>query len=124
MLHVINMTTSLNDCHLVRFSSASIDIFNTFNLSNSSAIVQNHHFYWSFNPIQNGMGVQKGPPTNFSLATSTNLGISLQIFLTFSFNSFDRLVLNIKFVCSASLKLLNLNQDHTSKKAVLLVKFL
>ena len=83
-----------------------------------------------FNPIQDrgggGRGVQKAPtpPTSFSPVTSTNVGIRLQNFLTFSFNPFDRLVQNFEFVRSASLKLLNLNQEHLSKKAVFLVKSL
>ena len=46
------------------------------------------------NPIQDGRGrVQKGPPqTCFFPTTCTNVGISPQNFLTFSFNPFDRLV--------------------------------
>ena len=55
-------------------------------------------------------GGQKGPQT------FTNVGISPQNFLTFSFNPFDRLVQNFKFVPCASPKLLNLNQNHPSKK--------
>ena len=63
-----------------------------------------------------GEGGQKGPATSFSSVTSTNVGISPQNFLTFSFNPFDRLVWNFKFVPSTSPKLLNLNQDHPWKK--------
>ena len=59
------------------------------------------------------------PPTSFSSVTSANVGISPPNFLNFSFNSFATLVL-----LSASPKLLNLNQDHPSKKAVFLVKSL
>ena len=50
------------------------------------------------NPIQDGLGGwgvgggKRGPPTSFSPVISTNVGISLQNFLTFSFNPFDRLV--------------------------------
>ena len=46
------------------------------------------------NPIQDGVGGQKGPPppTSFSPVTSTNVGISPQNFLTFSFNPFSTLV--------------------------------
>ena len=49
------------------------------------------------NPIQDGgdggRGGQKGPPpTIFSPVTSTNVGLSPQNFLTFSFNPFPRLV--------------------------------
>ena len=82
-----------------------------------------------FNPIQDGGGGegwrdQKGPPTSFSPVTSTNIGIRPQIFLTFSFNRFGRLLQNFKSVASASPRLLNLNQDHPSKKAVFLVKSL
>ena len=51
-------------------------------------------------------------PTSFSPATPTNVGIRPQNFLTFRFSPFDKLVQNFKFVTSASLKLLNLNQDH------------
>ena len=57
------------------------------------------------------------PPTSFSPVTSTNIGISPQNFLTFSFNTFATLVLNFKFVSSTSPKLSNLNQDHPSKKS-------
>ena len=63
-------------------------------------------------------------PTSFSPVTSTNVGLRSQNFLTFSFDPFVTLVQNFKFVPSASPKLLNLNQDHPSKKAVFLVKSL
>ena len=39
-----------------------------------------------FNPIQYGVGGKKGPPINFFTVTSTNVGISTQNFLTFSFS--------------------------------------
>ena len=39
-----------------------------------------------------GWGGVKKSPTSFSPATSTNEGISLQSFLTFSFNTFATLV--------------------------------
>ena len=41
-----------------------------------------------FNPIQYGGEGQKDPPTSFSPVTSTNVGISPEKFLTFSFNPF------------------------------------
>ena len=45
------------------------------------------------NPVQDGgEGGKKAPPTSFSPVTSTNVGISPQNFLTFSFNAFDTLV--------------------------------
>ena len=69
-------------------------------------------------------GTKRPPPTSFSPATSTNVGFGPHNFLTFSFNLFATLVQNFKFVPSASPKLLNLNQDHPSKKAVFLVKSL
>ena len=50
--------------------------------------------------------------------------IFLLIELTFSFNAFATLVSILKAIPSASPKLLNLNQDHLSKKVVFLVKFL
>ena len=80
-------------------------------------------FIRKLNPIQDGGG-QKDPPTSFSPVTSTNVGVGPQNFLTFSFNSFATLLQNFKFVPSASPKLLNLNHDHSSKKATFLVKSL
>ena len=70
------------------------------------------------------MGEQKGPPTSFSLVTSTNVGISPQNFLTFNFNLFATLVKNFKAIHSASPKLLNLNQAQPSKKLFFLMKSL
>ena len=72
-----------------------------------------------FNPILDeggGGGGQKGPRTSFSPVTSTNVGFGPKICLTFSFNPFATLVLNFKFVPSASPKLLNLNQHNPSKQ--------
>ena len=65
-----------------------------------------------------------GPPTSFSPVTSTNVRFGPQNFLNFSFNPFATLVHNFTFVPSASPKLLNLNQEHPSKKAIFLVKSL
>ena len=67
------------------------------------------------NPIQDGGG-KKMPPTSFPPVTSTNVGISPKNFLTFCFNFFATLVQNFKAISSASSKLLNLNQEHFSKK--------
>ena len=67
---------------------------------------------------------KKPQPTKFSQVTSTDVGISPKNFLTFSFNSFVTLVSNFKFVPSDTPKLLNLNQDHPSKKEVFLIKSL
>ena len=69
-------------------------------------------------------GAKKAPPTSFSPVISTNVWIGPYNFLTFSFNPFATLVQNFKFVPSASPKLLNLNQDHLSKKAIFLLKSL
>ena len=77
-----------------------------------------------FNPIQDGGLAKETPPTSFFPVTSTNVRISHYNFLIFSFNPFVTLVQNFKFVPSASPKLLNLNQDHPSKKAIFLVKSL
>ena len=68
------------------------------------------------------MGEGEAPPTSFSFVTSTNIGISPQNFLNFRFNPFATPVWNFKFVPSASPKLLNLNQNHPSKKAIFLIK--
>ena len=70
------------------------------------------------------VGVKKASSTSFSPVTSTNVVFSPQNFLTFSFNPFAKIVQNFKFVPSVSLKLLNLNQDHASKKMMFLVKSL
>ena len=61
----------------------------------------------------------KRPPV-----TSTNVEFGPKNFLTFSFNPFATLVQNFKFVPSANPKLLNLNQDHPSKKVIFPVKSL
>ena len=74
--------------------------------------------------LRMGGGIKRVPPTSFSPVTSTNVGFSLQNFVTFNFNPVATLVKNVKFVPSASPELLNLNQDHPSKKAVFLVKSL
>ena len=64
------------------------------------------------------------PPVSFFHVTSTNVGVSLQNFLIYSFNSFVALAKNFKLVPSVSPKLLNLNQDHPSNIAVFLIKSL
>ena len=60
--------------------------------------------------------LQKNFLKYFSPVTSANIGFGPQNFLTFSFKPFATRVQNFKFVPSASLELLNLNQDHPSKK--------
>ena len=79
---------------------------------------------FTFNPIQEeGEGGKKDPlpvfPCNFYKCKNYPPNLS-----DLSFNPFATLVSNFKFVPSASPKLLNLNQDHPSKKAVFLVKSL
>ena len=69
-------------------------------------------------------GAKRSPRTSFSPLTSTNVRCDPQNFLAFNSNPFATLVQNFKFVTSASPKLLNLNQDHPSKKAIFLVKSL
>ena len=76
------------------------------------------------NPIQDGGGQKAPPPTSLFPVTSTNVRISPQNVLIVSFNPFATLVQNLKFLPSASPTLLNLNQDHSSKKAIFLVKSL
>ena len=58
---------------------------------------------------------KKALPTSLSPVTSSNVEIRPKNFLTFSFNPFVTLVQNFKFISSASPKLLNLNQEHSSK---------
>ena len=69
-------------------------------------------------------GCQKEPPTSFSAVTSTNVGISLKNFWTFSFNPDATLVQNFKAIPRASPKLLYLNQQHPLNKWVFLVESL
>ena len=71
-----------------------------------------------------GRGKGPHPPISFLPVTFTDIGISSQKFLTLHFNTFALLVQNFTFVPSVSPKLLNLNQDHSSKKTVFLAKFL
>ena len=79
-----------------------------------------HWFALYINPIQDD-GVPKSP-TSFPPVTSTNEGFGPQNFLAFRFNPFATLVQSFKFVPTANSKLLNLNQDHPSRKAIFLVK--
>ena len=62
------------------------------------------------------MGAIKASPTSFSPVTSANVRISPQKFLMFSFNTSATLVQNFKATPSAIPKLLDLSQDHSSKK--------
>ena len=69
-------------------------------------------------------GGKKVHPTSFSPEISTNVGVSTQNILTFNFNNFSTPVQNFKAISSSSSspKLLNLNQEHPSKKLTFLVK--
>ena len=59
-----------------------------------------------------GPGEAKSPLSyQFSPETSRNVGISTQIFWTFTFNPFAILVQNFKAIPSVGTKLLNLNQE-------------
>ena len=69
-------------------------------------------------------GGQKCSPSSFSPVTSANVGISPQNFLIFSFNPLATLVENLKTIHSASPKLLNLKQEHPSKKLIFPIKSL
>ena len=69
-----------------------------------------------FNPIEVRED-KKGPLlTSFSPVTSTNKEISPKNFMTVSSDSFTTLLSKVKVIASASPKLLNLNQDYSSKK--------
>ena len=68
-----------------------------------------------FNPFQDEGG-KPSPSTRFSPATFTRRRITHQNILTFSFDPFAKLVYSFKAIPSASIQLLNLNQDHLSKK--------
>ena len=59
-----------------------------------------------------------------SPVTSSNLAISPQNFLAFSLHPFATLVQSFKATSSASPKLMNWNQEHSSKKLVYLAKYL
>ena len=67
---------------------------------------------------------QKGSPYQFFLATSTNIEIIPQNFLTFSLKPFATLVWYLKAMTCVSPKLLYLNQEHHLETLVFLVKFL
>ena len=88
-----------------------------------TVITEEKNWMYGFSPIHDGGG-QKGPPTSFSPVASINARFGPQNFLTFSCNPFSTLVQNFKLVPSASPNILNLNQDHPSKKAIFLVKSL
>ena len=72
------------------------------------------HHLKNLNPIHDGGG-SKRSPSSFPPVTSTNVGISPQNFLTFSFYPFTTLLQYFKAIPSTSPKLLNLNQEHPSK---------
>ena len=77
------------------------------------------HFSYSFSTLfrmRGGGGGQKSCPTSVSAVTSTNVGTNPKNFLTFSISPFSTLVWIFKVIPNASPKLLNLNQDHPSKK--------
>ena len=74
--------------------------------------------------VGGGDGGYQKMSTNFSPAISRNVGISPQNCVIFSFEPFAILLKDFNAVPSASPKLLNLNQDHPSKKGFFLVKSL
>ena len=106
-----------------RSSSWRINVKTNDEGTNIDCLANEYDLKQVINPIQDG-GRQKGPPTSFSTITSTNVEFGPQNLLTFSFNLFATLVKNFKFLPSASPKLLNLNQDHPSRKAIFLNKSL
>ena len=75
------------------------------------------------NPIQYGKA-KRHHRSSFSSVTSTNKRVSPKDFLPYRFDLFATLVSNVKAIPSASSKLLNLNQEHASKKLVSLAKSL
>ena len=99
-------------------------------LARVTKIFPNENFFpTKFSPIShisplwkfwiNSARRQKDPSISFSAVTPTNVWIRPQKFLTYSFNLFTT---NYQAIPSASSKLLNLNQEHPSKKLVFLVK--
>ena len=63
---------------------------NTFDIPLTKKNVDQQKF--PINTIQDRARGQNAPPTSFSPVTSTNVEISLQIFLTFRFNPFVTLL--------------------------------
>ena len=63
-----------------------------FNCLNAAEPLRADNLILTFEPIQDGGGGQKSPSARFSTASSTNVAISPQNFLTFSFNPFATLV--------------------------------
>ena len=97
--HFITRRVVLRDIHILNLPTVSIKIMQV----GGSSVLTLTLFRMA-----------KSPPTSFSPVTSANVGIRPQNFLTFIFNPFATLVSDFKFVPSASLKLLKLNQDHLS----------
>ena len=77
----------------------------------------------ALNPIDD-VGSQKGFPTSFFPCNFYKRMNEPQNFLTFGFKPFSKLVQNVMTIPHASPKLLNLKQDHPSKKVIFLVKLL
>ena len=66
-----------------------------------------------------GGGKKARSSASFSPVISTDLGINPENFLTFIFDPFPTIVQCFKSIPPASPKLLNLNQDNTSKNCFL-----
>ena len=73
---------------------------------------------YALNPIDD-VGSQKDLPTSFFPCDFYKHMNEPQNFLTFSFNPFSKLVQNVKAIPHASLKLLNLKQDHPSSETLI-----
>ena len=76
-----------------------------------------------FKPIDD-VGSQKGFPTSFFPCNFYKRMNEPQNFLALDFNPFSNLVQNVMTISPASRKLLNLKQDHPSKKVIFPVKLL
>ena len=71
------------------------------------------------------MGDKKTPPYHLKFpATFPRVGTCPANFKNFSFNTFSTLLSNYKVISTTIPKLLNLNQDHSSKKSVFMVRLL
>ena len=122
--------TSLSSIHKSRTESKNINIWPAF-LHKFHCLTM--RCYWkilTLNRIQDwgvgegmGGGGLKRPPISLSPVTFTNVGISPQNLLTFSFNPFATLLFNIK-THLVPVQIIELEPRPTLKKVVFLVKSL
>ena len=68
--------------------------------------------------------ISKRCPLQFFFCNFSKVGVTSKSSLASSFNPFDTMMSIFKAIPGTTPKLLNLNQDHLSKKLIYLVKLL